>query len=259
MRKYFLIIIFIFFGHNSLADELNPHNIINLFPICEIPSSLGQICKYKFADREPSNFLEVCCSENASVKFEDNNVEIISNGDWLYKFYITNLANNIFQIRFLDKAMNGGSYDTVTTFNAKIVNGRLSLLDNDEITNDNCFTQFSDTNICEFAKKVQKELAPNLPMQLSQNLIIRSVSAVGPELGANAVLKYTEQYLNEQLAVAGRSRDSVDSQMKQMTINMVCSSAGLEAFVGLGGTIVYQYNFVDGNKYLEIIVTADDC
>ena len=134
-----------------------------------------------------------------------------------------------------------------------------SIFSHHSFSNENCFVQFSNTNICDYAKKVQKEMAPNLPMQLSQNLVVRSITAVGPELGANAILKYTEQYLNNQLSKVGRTRESVDNQMRLMTINMVCTSPELEAFLGLGGKILYSYNFVDGKKYLNIPISIKDC
>ena len=44
---------------------------------------------------------------------------------------------------------------------------------------DECFAEYSKTNICDFAQKVQQEMAPLLPMQISSNLVVRNIVSVG--------------------------------------------------------------------------------
>lgn len=111
----------------SGAGELNANNILNLFPICEIPSSLGQKCKYEFAETKPDNFLEVCCSDDANVEYKENSVSVLSKGNWYYNFDISRSSDGNYEIIFTDKAMNGGSYHSVTTFDVKLENGILLL------------------------------------------------------------------------------------------------------------------------------------
>lgn len=100
------------------AGELNANNILKLFPICEIPSSLGQKCKYEFAETKPENFLEVCCSHGANVEYKENSVSVLSNDNWHYNFNISSGSNGMYKVIFTDKAMNSGSYHSVTTFEA---------------------------------------------------------------------------------------------------------------------------------------------
>ena len=109
----------------SGAGELNANNILNLFPICEISSSLGQKCKYEFAEIKPDSFLEVCCSDGANVEYNENSVSVLSNRNWYYNFDISRSSDGNYEIIFTDKAMNGGSYHSVTTFDVKIVKGKL--------------------------------------------------------------------------------------------------------------------------------------
>lgn len=123
----------------------------------------------------------------------------------------------------------------------------------------NCFAKYSKTNICDYAKKIQKGMAPNLPMQISQNLSLRNVVAIGPNISLGAMLDYDEQYLNADLRAKGVSRTRVDSRMKSMTRNGVCTDPVLRAFVDLGGIISYNYKFIDGSKYLDIRINKDSC
>ena len=111
----------------SGAGELNANNILKLFPICEIPSSLGQRCKYDYAETKPDSFLEVCCSDGANVEYKENSVSVLSNGNWHYNFDISSNGDGKYQIIFNDEAMNGGTYHSVTTFDAKLENGNLLL------------------------------------------------------------------------------------------------------------------------------------
>lgn len=128
MRSIITTLFLVLISNSSLgAGELNANNILNLFPICEIPSSLGQKCKYEFAETKPDSFLEVCCSDGANVEYKENSVSVSSSGNWHYNFNISRSSDGNYEIIFTDKAMNGGSYHSVTTFDAKLENGNLLL------------------------------------------------------------------------------------------------------------------------------------
>ena len=117
---------------SSGAGELNANNILNLFSICEIPSSLGQKCKYEFAETKPDSFLEVCCSDGANVEYKENSVSVLSSGNWYYNFDISRSSDGNYEITFTDKAMNGGSYHSVTSFDVKLENGIILLNETDK-------------------------------------------------------------------------------------------------------------------------------
>jgi hypothetical protein len=133
MHSIITTLFLVLISNSSLgAGELNTNNILNLFPICEIPSSLGQKCKYEFAETKPDSFLEVCCSDGANVEYKENSVSVLSKGNWYYNFDISRSSDGNYEIIFTDKAMNGGSYHSVTTFDAKLENGILLLNETDE-------------------------------------------------------------------------------------------------------------------------------
>jgi hypothetical protein len=128
MHSIITTLFLVLISNSSLgAGELNTNNILNLFPICEIPSSLGQRCKYEFAETKPDSFLEVCCSDGANVEYKENSVSVLSNGNWYYNFDISRSSDGNYEIIFTDKAMNGGSYHSVTTFDMKLEDGNLLL------------------------------------------------------------------------------------------------------------------------------------
>ena len=128
MRSIITTLFLVLISNSSLcAGELNTNNILNLFPICEIPSSLGQKCKYEFAETKPDSFLEVCCSDDANVEYKENSVSVLSKGNWYYNFDISRSSDGNYEIIFTDKPMNSGSYHSVTTFDAKLENGIILL------------------------------------------------------------------------------------------------------------------------------------
>ena len=109
------------------SNKLSSKNLLKLFPICEIPSSLGQRCKYDFKDTTPKNFIEVCCPNGHKISVNEKSVEVFSASEWLYRFDISYLPNDFVKIRFEDKAMNGGSYHTIAEFLAYLDNGKMQL------------------------------------------------------------------------------------------------------------------------------------
>jgi len=109
-------------------------------------------------------------------------------------------------------------------------------------------------NMCEKARNLQEELAPQLPQHLSKTLILRSVSTYNNIVILNALLLYNREYLEETLKTYNRTMSSINAQMNDMTKKTVCSLPFTNTFVVLGGEIMFNYNFQDGESYLQIEV-----
>ena len=122
-----------------------------------------------------------------------------------------------------------------------------------------CAAKFSSLNICDVARQIQAEMAPSLPMQLSQNLFLTKVTSFGPRVNLYANLRYDEKYFEDALEAQGASRTAVDGHMKLMAKNKVCSNSTTEAFMGLGGKIGFDYSFIDGVTYLQFVVDIKSC
>ena len=127
MRLILTTIILTLFVQPVWAQKLDTKTILDLFPICETQSSLGQSCKYRFSDTKPANFLEVCCDGNEAISYEGNTVKILTSGDWLYWFTVVPSSNQNYRVTFGDRAMNGGSYFVVTEYLARLNDGELLL------------------------------------------------------------------------------------------------------------------------------------
>jgi hypothetical protein len=109
------------------TTSINTKNILRLFPICELASSLGQRCIYDFVNIRPTGFLEVCCQNGQEISYTENSVEVFSADNWLYRFEINPLPSNFAQVIFEDKAMNGGSYHTAARYITHFNDGELSI------------------------------------------------------------------------------------------------------------------------------------
>ena len=68
--------------------KITTKNILTLFPACELPSSLGQRCKYEFKNYTPRDFLEGCCPDGHKMSATASSLEIISANNWLWYFPI---------------------------------------------------------------------------------------------------------------------------------------------------------------------------
>lgn len=115
-------------------------------------------------------------------------------------------------------------------------------------------TESNEDFIRKHAKEVAAELAPNLPMQISKNVTIRTVTAIDTTLTMVAKLAYDYDYLKSAAAAGGVTPESLKPKMQVMTTNIVCSDKALSAFVQLGGEIQYIYQFDDGVQYMVAAV-----
>ena len=122
-----------------------------------------------------------------------------------------------------------------------------------------CSTTRADNEdfIRKHAKEVAAEFAPNLPMQVSKNLTIRTVTAFDTTLSMAVKLAYDYDYLKSAVAASGVTPESLKPKMQVMTTNMVCSDKLLSAFVRLGGEVQYIYQFNDGVQYM--VAAVEEC
>lgn len=111
---------------------LSSNNILELFPICAIKSSLGQRCKAFFPNTQPKSFLDVCCDQQPLITKTENAVaiEVIDpNQNWFYHFEIENLGTDLYSVQFEDKGLFGATYHTVVNYITHIKNGKLHIID----------------------------------------------------------------------------------------------------------------------------------
>jgi hypothetical protein len=123
-------------------------------------------------------------------------------------------------------------------------------------TEDSCYNKITAHNICEEAVQLRQEIASNLPQQLSQNLLWRSVSSQKNIITGHVMLLYTKDFLEKAVVSGGRTMSTIEQQMIQMTQTMVCSMPHTSAFINHGGVLQYHYMFETGEFYLQASVNA---
>jgi hypothetical protein len=120
-----------------------------------------------------------------------------------------------------------------------------------------CINSVDQFDICAAAKRIQVELAPSLPQMLDETMMLRSASAINNVVGLNATLLYSRALLESGLQQAGRTMESLESQMTSYTQTSVCSMPATAAFVKLGGKVLFTYQLEDGETLFQIPV--DEC
>ena len=119
---------------------------------------------------------------------------------------------------------------------------------------DTCFNNIIQLNICEEADRVRDLVSNELPQNISQNLVLRSITSFKNTLTSNAMLLYDRDFLETALSDGGRTMDSIKQQMEVMTQNVACSMSYSKAFIELGGIKNYVYQFQDGELFQEISI-----
>ncbi|MCK1618036.1 hypothetical protein IVA96_15565 [Bradyrhizobium sp. 159] len=122
-----------------------------------------------------------------------------------------------------------------------------------------CFSQYTKTNVCDYARSAQAAVAPTLPMKASANLTIVSVAAAGPRLVYVAAMSSSAAEAEATATARGITMQDWAAQVEEYTRNSVCSMEALAAFVGLGGEVQYFYKGADGRVLFSPLVGRNDC
>lgn len=130
-------------------------------------------------------------------------------------------------------------------------------LDAQTTSSDACNANPINHDICESARQIQREIAPQLPQQLQQNVTLRSVMAHENTLSFVAMLHYEREVLENAVLQGNRTMVDLAAQMQAMTEQFVCSLPFGDAFIGLGGAVESIYQFIDGEAYL--VIRIEEC
>ncbi|MGY4355521.1 hypothetical protein ACVWZR_004567 [Bradyrhizobium sp. i1.3.1] len=122
-----------------------------------------------------------------------------------------------------------------------------------------CFSRYTKTNVCDYARSAQASVAPTLPMKLSADTTLASVAVAGPRIVFVAALSYSAEQAEAVAKSRGMSMQSWSTQVDDYTQNSVCSMEVLAAFVRLGGEVQYFYKGSDGRVLFSPLVGRDDC
>jgi hypothetical protein len=121
----------------------------------------------------------------------------------------------------------------------------------------NCYSSFTKVNVCEYARRVQAEMAPLLPQKMNVNITLTSILTIGPRVVIVGRWQLTKAEMDSTQRDASYSHEQWATAMQQATQNYVCGVEPLAAFVRLGGQM--QYNYVTSDNFLAFSPLVDRC
>ena len=110
--------------------------------------------------------------------------------------------------------------------------------------------------MCSFLKDFQKEITPNLPMQLSDNLYLRQVVAIDNTLHMYVLLSYDRTFLINEYSTYGLGIEDAKAALKQFAINYNCSNNLTSKMIKAGGVITSHYQFNNGEELVTFSVSS---
>lgn len=125
------------------------------------------------------------------------------------------------------------------------------------MANDACFPNLIKENMCKHADNLSNEIKKNLPIRLTDNMVLTKIKSVDRRIILTASLSYDFNVLKN---VFNDDKDFIDRARhinREMSIKNVCADKHVRAFINLGGEIEYEYIFNDGSIY--DVVTITDC
>ena len=106
----------------------------------------------------------------------------------------------------------------------------------------------SGVDLCEIARAVEREVAPQLPAKVHPNATFQSVAAVGPRIVVTGILH------------AGRRGDpallKLRAIMPAVTRSLLCRQEPTVSFIRRGGEFRYVYRLQDGSTAFTVTLKA---
>ena len=103
------------------------------------------------------------------------------------------------------------------------------------------------------------EFTTQLPMRMSQNILLEKAMAYKNLISFHAILGYNEDYLATTAKKNGISMEQIRQVMVDSTKANLCQEKSpTEAFISLGGKVQYVYKFSDGMPYLTVNINSCD-
>jgi hypothetical protein len=121
---------------------------------------------------------------------------------------------------------------------------------------DLCTRNAVKVDVCQVASNLSESIARELPLRLTQSLVLQHIGASSNLLSLRAVFDYPEARLVEH--AKGVPLDSVKESVRDNAIAMACRpKTELQAFILLGGRLQFVYLFSARAHFLTVDV--DHC
>jgi hypothetical protein len=125
------------------------------------------------------------------------------------------------------------------------------------VETDRCVGESQKEDICLEAKTIAGEIAKQLPLIMSDNMIWESVLAIENTIQGHLRLSYDKESLEKALAESGSDIETAKSAMYYAAQAVCTEGSPTRSFIDMGGAMRYIYEFVDGEEFLT--VNVDQC
>jgi len=123
---------------------------------------------------------------------------------------------------------------------------------------DQCMPNMIEFDVCKYAKNLADEASSQLPMRMSNNLMIEKVFAFKNLFSMHVMYGYDEKALYAKAKKNNISIKQINQQIEKSTKANLCQDESpTKSFISLGGKVQYVYKFSDGMPY--ITVNVDSC
>ena len=119
-----------------------------------------------------------------------------------------------------------------------------------------CLSQYTKTDVCEYARNLAKEISSSLPMQLNHNMSLESIAAIKNIIQLVAQLRFDKSYLENFYASKGLKLSDFEAAMRKSVDSMCAKGNPVGGFIRLGGEVRYVYRFSDGEQFLAVAKKA---
>ena len=117
--------------------------------------------------------------------------------------------------------------------------------------NDKCAPNLTKQDMCIFAKKLADEFQKELPIKVSDNILLTEVKTENTRVIITGAMNVTSYQFERNLNNNHTNIDKVKDILRSNAKESVCLNKQLTSFINLGGVIQYEYVFSDG-KLLDV-------
>lgn len=121
-----------------------------------------------------------------------------------------------------------------------------------------CIPNLIKEDMCVSAKKITTAMQKELPVKITENMVITTATAEQRRVILTASLSYN---LDTLIDMADGDKEFIAKARainKKVSRKTICENREIRAFINLGGEVQYDYIFNDGSVYDIVTITSCD-
>lgn len=126
------------------------------------------------------------------------------------------------------------------------------------LADNSCIPNLIKEDMCVSAKKITTAMQKELPVKITENMVITTATAEQRRVILTASLSYN---LDTLINMADGDKEFIAKARainKKVSRKTICENREIRAFINLGGEVQYDYIFNDGSVYDIVTITSCD-